>query len=173
MNTRLFKFASALVFSLGLSGNASALAMLGIEPPASLIVAGNDGSEWVWGAPCAPVDPSCGVVQLHHGFAIPSLAEWTAGWLDLAELVAAFVDPELCASPFFSTAHDHCDGSDVVAGFVWGAPFANELFGGSVNAGSEAFLTRNDGNPIPEPASMALFGIGLLGAAAARRGRQA
>ena len=103
MRTSVWKFAAALFVALGFTSNANAVSMLGIDPPAEVIELGDDGSEWVWAAPCAPIDPSCGVVMLHHGFTIPTVSQWLAGWTDLAELIGAFEGPQTCASPWFST----------------------------------------------------------------------
>jgi PEP-CTERM motif len=143
-------------------GSAHAVSQLGIDPPSNLIVT-SGGQEWVWAAPCAPINPSCGVVQLHHNFHIPSVAEWNTGFPNVASLIAAFDNPQTCASPYFSTLHNHCDSTDLNSAFVWGAPWQNASFGRD-NPAYEGFLVRGipDSASVPEPATMILFGAGLF-----------
>ena len=113
------------------ASSASALALLGQEPPASKIFDAGNGLEWVYAAPCAGESPSCGVVQLHHDFRFATDFEWIDSFGDLAGLIAAFdtsndddFDQAICAAPEFSTNFDHCDPSDVNGGNVWHSPFA-------------------------------------------------
>ena len=158
-----------IVLSLGLAalgtGIAPAASMLGIDPPPGVIVNAG-GRQWVWASPCAPVAPSCDVaVVLHHGFGIPTLTDWNASFASLASLVAAFLPGgvQLCASPYFSTSHNHCDTSDLTGGFVWGAPFSVS----PSHPAAESFLVRG-GQEVPEPNAALLLITGLAGIAGYR-----
>lgn len=142
----------------------------GNPPPASVIVA-NGGLEWIWAAPCSEGPGSCGAPTHHSGFRTPTLAEW-ATWADRATLVAAFTGK--CGSPWMSGFHNHCDGSDLANGHIWGAAVNGicdpSYFNGCVAGTTESFLVRG----VPEPQTYALMaaGLGLVGFMARRR-RQA
>lgn len=163
----------AAVTTTLLAGQAQAVSLLGQAPDPSLIVNAG-GLEWVYAAPCAGQSPTCGAVQLSNGFAFATETQWNSSFASLSALITAFTQPNgsaRCASTYFSTAHDHCDFGDVRSGWVWHSPLA--LDAAHANASwSETFLVRGASNNIPEPASLALLGLGLAGLAAARRAKK-
>ena len=171
LTSTLAKVAAAA--ALLVAGQAQALALLG-QPPAPALIVSAGNLEWVWAAPCAGEQPSCGVVQLHNGFGFPTAAQWNISFASLAALIAAFDPPgptELCASTYFSTAHNHCDAGDLTVGAIWHSPLAaNDSLRN--NSAAETFLVRQVADPdprVPEPASLALAGLALAGLALARR----
>ena len=176
MKSLLLSAVVAATLSLG-ANSASALALLGQEPPASKIFGAGNGLEWVYAAPCAGESPSCGVVQLHHDFRFATDFEWIDSFGDLAGLIAAFdtsnddnFDQAICAAPEFSTNSDHCDPNDVNGGYLWHSPFAPDADRRNHFA-AETFLVREV--KVPEPGTFAIFGLGLAGLGLARRKKAA
>ena len=134
--------------------------------PAVIVQAG--GFEWVWAAPCAPIEQSCGVVVFRDNFRLATEAEWHVSFASNDALATAFIKngDALCAAAWFSSVHDHCDKQDLLDGFVWGAPAP---IGNSRNydPAAEAFLVR--AVPEPEGYAMLLAGLGMVGYLARRK----
>lgn len=144
-------------------GQAQAATLLGQEPAPSMIVSAG-GYEWVYAAPCAGLAPSCGSVTLSNGFNFATDAQWNASFSSISELTTAFAGK--CAATYFSNEYDHCDMGDAASGYIWHSPLASSVEFSNASW-AETFLVR--GAAVPEPGSLALLGLGLLGFAAARR----
>ena len=150
----------------------------GQEPDPSVLVA-RAGLDWIWAAPCSSGPGSCGAPTLHHGFRLPTLAEWTAGFVDRPDLVAAFTLPNgaaRCGSPWMSATHNHCDMGDLMNGHIYQAiGFCNPAYFNGCEAGTtESFLVRRGAPvPAPEPATLFLVVTGLALTAGATRRRPA
>jgi hypothetical protein len=157
--------AAFAVAAIAPMGQAQAVTLLGQPPDPSVIVSAG-GMEWVYAAPCAAQSPSCGIVTLSNGFNFATGAQWTASWASISALSAAFAGK--CAATYFSNFHDHCDFGDTAAGWIWHSPLAPDASHADASW-SETFLVRDRGHDVPEPASLALVGLGLIGFAAARR----
>lgn len=139
-------------------------------PVANYITFG--GLDWAWANPCAPYQPSCGVVDMSYqatqGWRFPTLAEF------LARPAAADFGVSgnfKCAAAYFSTAYSHCDYNDAVTGYIFDYGYG-VLGAKGADSASETWVVRGAAAPaVPEPASWAMMigGLGIAGAALRRR----
>lgn len=190
---RLF---AALV--LAVCSQASMAALVNVPLPAGSYISNYAGSglDVAWAAPCRPIDPSCGVIDLsfqsQFGWRLASAAEaaFLAANLKGQDFVFAGANVPLggsdanganfqagspggaaaCAAPYFSNFHYHCDWGNAPganAGYQEGWAFGQE---GELSFG-EAIVVRN--NLVPEAGTLAMLGLGVLLVGAVRRRRQA
>jgi hypothetical protein len=156
-------------------------------PPASVIIVEN-GLDWIWAAPCATHNPSCGApgnppsTLPIQGFREPTLTEWANSWSNRDELLSRFIvgGAAVCGSPWMDSSFDHCDAADAQAGAIWHASVNGicdpGFFDGCNNTNSESFLVRGaeSPSPVPEPTTFFLLGSSLVsfGVTAWRRTRR-
>ena len=153
-----------------------------IVPDALIVTYG--ASDWVWASPCnagcSPlVNPAAGGTDWSFPTAFPELFQpllSLPNFFDpnyfitnpLWPSYSLFGTPSsfACASPIFDTVFSHCDYNDAVAGAI-------DPDGGSANPDNfETWLVRRTAQDVPEPSTLSLISLGLLGLSAMRRRRR-
>ena len=159
MNLKQTLAVAVVACALAAQPASAAPSLVGPPPANAFIVFG--GLDWAWASPC---NNDCSTITLAYGFRYPTAAEWATH-----PAYRDFVDPLgnsngaqngvriRCASPYFDNTYSHCDDIDFAAGRVAGGPGNGPPPGGV----EETLIVR--GQQVPEPASIALMGTGLLG----------
>ena len=154
-----------------------------------VIVTGDNDLEFVYGSVTSPNAPCCGIeVTLTQGFRLPTVDEIVNGFGTLTALLRSFdlTDTDesnnVVAFEYFNNVDVSPTGNqgDVRQGYINNLDFGSAFYD---YAGS-AFRTDNNadfffvrgaiidpdpGNSIPEPATLLLFGLGLIGLVASRK----
>ena len=141
------------------------------QPANSFITFG--GLDWAWASPCDGSAPSCGryVLSVNPGglWRYATAAEWATH-----PEYTDFVDPSgnangaqngvriRCASAYFGSGYSHCDDVNFRFNVNGGDYQVQSGPGNGSQVGyAETLVVR--GQSVPEPASIALMGTGLLG----------
>lgn len=151
-----------LLIALALLGTGSAQALPILDPLPDSLVIEHNGLLWAWAGPIAANDWS-GINTLYA----PELHE---GWRFATDLemaarpsAADFLNADgslRCASAYWNSYFTHCDYNDGLSGLV-----------SSVRNGSyyETWYVRGLAAQVPEPMTLSVLGLGLLGLAGLRR----
>ena len=154
-----------------------------------VIVTGDNNLEFVYGSVTSPDNPCCSIeVTLTQGFRLPTVEEIVNGFGTLTALLRSFnlTDDDnsnnIVAFEYFNNLDNSPAGNlfDVQNGFInnldFGAAFYD--FGDSMfqtDRNSDFFFVRgatvdpDPGNNVPEPTTLLLFGLGLIGLVVSRK----
>ena len=147
-----------------------------ISQPANSFIAFG-GLDWAWASPCFAVQPRCGsgdVLSVNPGglWRYATAAEWASHpeYTDFVDPFGNAVGAQngvgiRCASAYFGSGLSHCDDLNFRLDVAITDPNYHRVGSGpgvgSQDSYAETLLVR--GETVPEPASLALMGTGLLG----------
>ena len=144
------------------------------QPANSFIAFG--GLDWAWASPCAGSAPSCGsyVLSVNPGglWRYATAAEWASHpeYTDFVDPLGNATGAQngvriRCASAYFGSGYTHCDDLNFRLDVSPSDPNYHRVGSGpgvgSQDSYAETLVVR--GQSVPEPASLALMGTGLLG----------
>ena len=154
-----------------------------------VIVTGDNDLEFVYGTVTSPNAPCCGVeVTLTQGFRLPTVDEIVNGFGTLTTLLRSFnlsdddSSNNIVAFEYFNNVDAAPTGNenDVRQGYINNLDFGSAFY----DLAGSAFRTDNNadfffvrgaiidpdpGNNVPEPATLLLFGLGLIGLVVSRK----
>jgi hypothetical protein len=174
-------------FVLMVSSVASAAVINSGTISGDVIVTGANDLEFVYGSVTSPNAPCCSIeVTLSQGFRLPTVDEIVNGFGTLTSLLGSFnlLDDDnsnnIVAFEYFNNLDVSPTGDifDVRSGYINNLNFGDAFYDYAGSAfrtddNSEFFFVRaandNGGNNIPEPATLILFGLGLIGLVVSRK----
>ncbi len=156
-----------LLLTLSFLGSATANPIA--DPlPANTYITWN-GLDWTWAAPVSQVNWGNGNVlsapTFHEGWRFATIEEWTPfAALNGNTRLAMFTNANggyINSVVYWNTSFTHVDASDMS-----GSAISRTLGGGALEM---VYVRGGDEQAVPEPATIALFGLGLLGLAGVSR----
>lgn len=154
-----------------------------------VIVTGDNDLEFVYGSVTSPNAPCCGLeITFTQGFRLPTVDEIVNGFGTLTALLRSFnltdddTSNNIVAFEYFNNLAVSVTGdqNDVRNGYINNLNFGSAFYDYAGSAfrtsdNSDFFFVRGaiidpgPGNNVPEPATLLLFGLGLIGLVVSRK----